>query len=125
MDSIKKRSPYLTLIHVTIPLTAFQTGWKVPLKKLLGKEVGGYKENINRYIVNEKLKEYYKSDPIFDLSKIESTYPDGSRESFEQDGKIYYALVPDYTYDGGHLNELGRKLAAKGLIRVLAENLKN
>ncbi len=62
---------------------------------------------------------------IFDLSKVESTYLDGSRESFEKDDGTYYALSPDYTYDGGHLNELGRKLAAKELIRVLAVSVMN
>lgn len=123
VDSIKIKYPNLTIVHITIPLTVIQTGWKAIIKKILGKEVG-YKENINRYQFNKLLKEYFKDDPIFDLSKIESTYSDGSRESFEKDGKIYYALIPDYTYDGGHLNELGRQLAAKELLRILAENVR-
>jgi len=124
MDSIKKNNPSITLVHITVPLTTIQTGWKVFIKNILGKEIGGYKENLKRFEFNEMLKEYYKADPIIDLSMVESTYPDGSRESFEKGGNTYYSLVPDYTYDGGHLNELGRKLVAKELLNILAKAVK-
>ena len=68
--------------------------------------------NINRNQFNEILrKEYEGKAPIFDLAKIESTYPDG---------KTSYSMVPDYTYDGGHLNETGRKKAAEQLLVLLA-----
>jgi len=120
IDTIKIKYPDLTIVHVTIPLKTVQTGWKIPFKKLLGKEIPGYVENIKRFQFNKMLKDYYKNDTIFDLSKIESTYPNGSRESFTMDGETYYALVPEYTNDGGHLNELGRQLAAKELISVIA-----
>ena len=125
MDSIKAKHPDLQLVHFTIPLTAIQTGWKATIKKLLGKEVSGHAENIKRYEYNELLKETFKDEPVFNLAKVESTYPDGSRESFTQNGKTYYSLIRNYTYDGGHLNELGRQIAAKELMKVLAEAVKN
>ena len=125
IDSIKLKHPNLMIMHVTLPLTKVQSGWKVPLKKILGKEIDGYKDNIKRAEYNALLKNYYKDEPIFDLSTVESTYPDGSRESFEVDGKTYYALIPEYTYDGGHLNELGRQLAAKGMLHVLADIMRD
>ena len=53
-------------------------------------------------------------------AKIESSYPDGSREYFVKDNKAYYSLIPAYTNDGGHLNETGRKIVASELIRFLA-----
>ena len=34
--------------------------------------------------------------------------------------KNYYSLVPEYTNDGAHLNELGRKIVAEGLLNLLA-----
>jgi len=123
MDTIKAKYPKLILAHVTIPLTTIQKGWKSVIKKILNKPIG-YKRNINRAKYNSLLKEYYKNDPIFDLSRIESTYSDGSREIFEYEGQTYYALVPEYSYDGAHLNELGRKIAAKELIKVLANALR-
>jgi hypothetical protein len=50
---------------------------------------------------------------------MESTFPDGTRETFSSDEKTYYALVPEYTYDDGHLNETGRKKAAEQLLLLL------
>jgi len=46
-------------------------------------------------------KEYGGVGPIIDLAQIESTYPNGSRESFQRGGDIfeqllhYLASVPD------------------------------
>jgi hypothetical protein len=59
---------------------------------------------------------------IIDIAKIESTYPDGSRCSFTMDGKTYYSMVPEYTSDGGHLNETGRKKVAEQFL-ILPANL--
>jgi lysophospholipase L1-like esterase len=64
-------------------------------------------------------KNYEGKEPVFDLARIESTRPDGTRETFTQDGKTYYALVPAYTKDGGHLNKLGRKKVAEQLLLLL------
>lgn len=57
---------------------------------------------------------------IFDLAKIESTYSDGSRETFTAQGQTYYSLIPDYTDDGGHLNEAGRKKVSEQLLLFLS-----
>lgn len=43
------------------------------------------------------------------------------RYLFTSNGKIFYALVPEYTHDGGHLNSIGRKLAARQLLLFLAD----
>ena len=59
-------------------------------------------------------------EPLFDLAMVESTYEDGSRYTFSANGHTYYALVPEYTKDGGHLNELGQKVAAEQLLIFLA-----
>ena len=67
------------------------------------------------------LKKYEGKEPILDIAKIESTFPNGTRCSFTRDGKTYYSMVPEYTYDGGHLNELGRKKVAEQLLILLAQ----
>jgi hypothetical protein len=121
MDTIKKKYPNLKLVHVTVPLSILQTGLKATLKKIIGREVGGFSANVKRNQFNDLLKEHYKNEPIFDLAKIESTYPDARRESFKHSGQLYYALIPEYTNDGGHLNKIGRRLAALELIRVLSK----
>ena len=53
---------------------------------------------------------------LFNLAKSESTFPDGSRMSFQKDGEIFYSLVPLYTDGHGHLNEIGRKKIAESFL---------
>ena len=121
MSRLKKTYPKTNFIHVTVPLTTRQTGIKARIKKLIGKPVGGYDDNIKRNEFNELLiKEYDGKEPVFDLAKVESTFPDGTQATFSKDGMTYYSMVPDYTYDGGHLNEIGRKKVAEQLLILLA-----
>lgn len=118
---LKEKYPKLTFVHMTVPLTAAQTGPKVWIKKIIGRPIGGYEDNIKREQFNAMLlKEYEGKEPIFDLAKIESTTPDGFRAVFEKDGKTYPRMVPEYTNDGGHLNELGRKVVAEQFLILLA-----
>jgi hypothetical protein len=118
---LKEKYPKTLFVHVTVPLTTVQTGVKVWVKQIIGRRIGGYDENMQRGKYNERLiKEYGGKEPIFDLGRIESTYPDGARSSFPKDGHVYYSLVPAYTYDGGHLNERARKLVAEQLLVLLA-----
>jgi len=126
LNLLKEKYPKTTFIHITIPLTSKQTGIKTfvknMIKKVIGKTVRSYRDNIKRNEFNEMLmKEYEGKDPIFDLAKIESTFPDGKRSTVTKEGKSFYSLVPEYTYDGGHLNELGRKMAAQKLLVLLAK----
>lgn len=119
--SLKENYPKVMFVHMTVPLTAAQTGPKVLIKKLIGRPIGGYDDNIKREQFNALLrKEYSGKEPIFDLALIESTIPDGSRAVFEKDRKTYPRMVPEYTNDGGHLNESGRKKVAEQFLILLA-----
>ena len=128
MSRLKKTYPKTTFIHVTVPLTSKLTGIdslirkaKNLIKKVMGRPVFGYHDNIERNKFNEMLrKEYDGKEPIFDLAKTESTFPKRNRSSFTKNGQTYYALVPDYTYDSGHLNEVGRKIVAEQFLIFLA-----
>lgn len=121
MAQLKTKYPQVKFVHMTVPVTTLQTGWKAVVKKILGRSVGGIEENIKREFLNERIRsEYGAKDPVFDLAKIESTLPDGSRASFTKDGRTYYSLAPQYTDDGGHLNEIGRKWVAEQLLILLA-----
>ena len=121
IERAKKSSPNTMIIHVTAPLRVVQTGLKVWTKKVIGRPIGGYDDNIKREQFNTLLrKEYSGKEPIFDLAGIESIFPDGTRSTFKKDGKEYPALVPAYTNDGGHLNESGRKKVAEQFLILLA-----
>ena len=122
ISRLRESYPGTMLIHVTAPLTVTKTTFKTWIKKIIRKkDIWEYDDNIKRNQFNELLKkEYTGKEPIFDLSKIESTFPDGTRSSFTKDGRPYYSLISDYTHDGGHLNEKGRKIVAEQLLLLLA-----
>ena len=122
---LKERYPNITFVHVTVPLTSKQTDVmtmaKNTIKKIIGRPVPSYEDNIPRNQFNDLLtKEYEGKEPIFDLADIESTLPDGKRVVNYKDGKTFYSLAPEYTVDGGHLNEKGRAIVARKLIQFLA-----
>lgn len=123
MRHLHEQFPHLTIVHFTVPLTAEQSGPKAWLKKTLGK--GANEDNLARHRFNALLKaEYEGKAPIFDIATIESTLPDGTRASLTaKDGTVYDTLVPEYTDDGGHLNETGRKVVAEALLLFLANML--
>ena len=121
MEKLKKEFPKMTIVHFTVPLMSSKTTWKTLVKKLIGRKTWEYDDNIKRNEYNDMLrKRYAGNEPIFDLAGVESTYPDGTRCTFTKDGKTYYSMVPKYTNDGGHLNDLGRKIVAEQLLISLA-----
>lgn len=122
LSLLEKNYPRVMFIHVTIPLRTVKIGWKTRIKEWIGKgEMWEYAGNIERNEYNSLIREEYEErKPFFDLAKIESTYPDGKRSSFTANGKLIYSLIPEYTKDGGHLNERGRKIVAEQLLILLA-----
>ena len=123
MDSLKNEFKHTVFIHVTVPLNC-RTTLKNTVKRILNYNYDIDVNNIKINQFNNLLLETYKNEPIFDLARIESTYPDGSRETFKSDDATYYSLIKDYTYDYGHLNELGRKIVARELISTIAQAIK-
>ena len=122
MDELQKIYPKTVFLHATVPLVAIEHGPKAWVKKIIGRTLDGTKDNAKRHEFNEMLRAEYKGkEPIFDIAGYESTRPDGTRETFELDGKRYYALVPAYTSDGGHLNALGSRYLASELLLVLVD----
>lgn len=125
LGGLRARHPRTTFLHVTMPLRTIQTGWKVSVKNLIGRPIGGYADNAKRHEYNELLRaEYRGREPMFDLAAIESTRADGSRMSFSTNGQPAFALAPEYTYDGGHLNEPGRRYVAEQFLLAMAEATK-
>ena len=120
MDDMKQQYPDVTFIHVTAPLRTVDRGPGVWAREMLGRPNRQKIANVRRNEFNRLVRERYAADPIFDLAAVMSTYPDGRRETFTWGGQEYYSLVPAYTYDGGHLNEVGRSYAAAGLVRSIA-----
>jgi hypothetical protein len=119
ITTLKRERPDVRFAHVTVPLRARPTGVKATIKRLIGRDREDI-ANAKRAEFNRRLFAAFPSDPIFDLARLESTRPDGTRQTFEYDGQVYYSLVPDYTPDGGHLNERAQRALAAELIRFVA-----
>jgi|EndMetStandDraft_4_1072995.scaffolds.fasta_scaffold174526_2 hypothetical protein len=119
---LRAESPNVRFVHVTTPLTVVQSGWRATVKRMLGREPDHYGDNITRQRYNELMRhEYAGREPLFDLARIESTRPDGSRETISWGDQSAFALVPDYASDGAHLNPVGRRYVAEQLLVFLAD----
>jgi hypothetical protein len=126
MVQLEKDYPGVKFIHVTVPLKSIKTNWKTSIKELIGKgDMWEYDGNVERNEYNDLIKkEYSGKEPVFDLAALESTFSDGRRSSRNSGGKILYSLMPEYTSDGGHLNEKGRKIVAEHLLIFISNLIK-
>jgi len=130
IEELHARYPDMTIIHFTVPLlrkekTSTINSVKNFVKGIMGKKKENFfssSHNAARNEYNKLLLRYYGGkEPVFDLAKLESTDPAGNRQTFTYDGRKYYALTPEYTEDGGHLNLKGRKYIAEQLLIFLAK----
>ncbi len=119
MAQLKAKYPALKIVHVTVPLTTVEPAGKAWLKRVLGRSTARA-DNLKRNQFNQLLKRTYDSKDIFDLAQVESTHADGSREYFMEGEQEVYTLAPEYTSDGGHLNQIGRRAAAQRLLITLS-----
>ncbi len=123
--TLRASFPRTTFVHMTVPLTGDARNLtrvaKNAIKKLLGRHVFNYKDNIKINQFNDLLRgRYLGKEPVFDLASIESTHADGTRVMVREAGMTVYSLASEYTNDGGHLNERGRRIVALELLRFLA-----
>ena len=108
MDGLQASYPNVKFIYVTQPLTTDAPA-----------------DNLTREQYNQMIRqEYGSTGRVFDLAKVESTTPTGTRVSGTYSGQTYYSLYSGYTSDGGHLNTAGSNAAAKELLAIIAAALR-
>lgn len=112
--------PQLKIVDATIPLKSDPLGWKTSLKRLFGRSTWNDEDNIARNAFNEKVVAHAQPGLLLDLAWRESVRPDGKRSGFSFQGKSIYTLHQGYTYDEGHLNDLGKKVMAQEFLKVMA-----
>lgn len=125
MDRLSAEYPKTQFVHLTVPLTTKPDGLKGFIKKakdlvksIVGKD--NMYDNKVKYDFNEKLrKEYGKSGKFFDIALSESSYPDGRQLFEKRDGENVQLLIPEYSNDGGHLNEDGKVKVAEDFLLFL------
>jgi len=122
MSRLSKEHPHIRLLHTTVPLMTRILRIKDRVRLLLGTPVWVDDANAKRHEFNQLVRETYESDLIIDIAPEESTRPDGRRQQYTKTGQTYYTLVPAYTTDGGHLNDIGKKRVAEEMVRVIAQH---
>lgn len=107
MTNLEAASPRTIIVYTTMPLMT-----------------GADADNFLRNAFNERLRDWAKQNGriLFDIADIEAHDPNGKLCTFQYRNKTYQKLCDSYTKDGGHLNEPGRQLVAKGFY-ALAEAL--
>jgi hypothetical protein len=121
MARLRASYPRVTFVHVTCPLMAIQSGVGAMARTLFGKPPEQFRENLRRGSFNARMRrEYIGREPLFDLAAVESTAPDGAVARVSYRGDSQPTLVGSFTYDGGHLNEKGRRRVAEQLLVFLA-----
>lgn len=120
IEEVQESNPQVKIVHFTVPLMTVQTGPKAWLKKIIGKSIGGVDDNIKRYQYNQLVRSEFADNLVFDIANLESALPNGKKNFFVVDDRQYEALADEYTYDGGHLNEAGRKYIAERFIHFIS-----
>jgi hypothetical protein len=120
IDLLHRSHPTLKVVHITVPLITAESAAEAWIKSVLGKTtMRAADEKRNEY--NNLLRQTYADkEPVFDLAEVESTHTDGTRSYFMSDRQKIYTLASEYTGDGSHLNEAGRRAAAQRLLTVLS-----
>ncbi len=130
MDAIKKKYPKVTFLHMTVPLTTegellgIRTRVKEQVKMIMGRETElrqSIDANIKRNEFNNLLRKKYGSSYLIDLEQFESTNTDGTLYTSAKGGVKHSVMVPAYTYDGGHLNDLGKTVIADRFLTRLVK----
>ena len=120
MEEINNQYPEVRLVHFTVPLRTLENGPKAIINRFLGRDLNlinnEVRQNFNELLVNE-----YDPIEVFDIARIESTYPDGKRNFKQRNGKKVYSLIPEYSSDGGHLSNIGAKYLSSEFLIFLAD----
>jgi len=121
MNKLKADYPKLKMVHFSAPLTAKETGIKATVKQLIGRKSWSDTSNTVRQVFNQFMRaEYEGKEPFFDIAMVEASDASGMARLSGAGASTFYLLRPEYTNDGGHLNDEGRRRAASWLAAVLA-----
>jgi hypothetical protein len=109
MGALERDFPNVTFIHVTVPLKT---------------EATSEADNVARERMSALFRREYAGHHLYDIAKIESTKPDGTRVSGSYDNQGYFALYDAYTVGDGlavHLNAGGSMIAATAFLDAIAQ----
>jgi hypothetical protein len=119
VDAIRAEHPNLTIVHMTLPLLT-DAGTLRHVAAIARFKPTGRQLNLIRHQYNEMLRTTYGGkEPVFDLARLEATLPNGEVKEVRYKGARFPVLAKEWTYDGGHLNEAGRRRIAEAFLATL------
>ena len=125
MNDLAGRYPQTIFLHVTVPVCSTPKSPKRIAKSLVKRLIGKKSvldDNTKRWQYNELLNNSYSDNiNVFDLALAETISLNGFRTYIKKGDQKVFFMLPQYTTDGGHLNEEGRRIVAEQLLIVLAE----
>lgn len=108
------------LVHCTVPLRSLPEGPYAWLRRALGHRHPAIAGNRARDWFNRKLRERFgPGHRLFDLAALESRRANGKPCELIDAGTPVPSLAREWTYDGGHLNDRGRTMAAAAFLEFL------
>jgi hypothetical protein len=117
---IRAAHPKTIIVHATSPLRSDPPGWKTAVKRVIGRDTWEDADNALRKTYNDAFRKRFAGAPLFDVAAVESTKPDGSPSRFGKGDFTVPTLAQALTRDGGHLNELGKRVVAAAFARSVA-----
>jgi len=120
IEELSTAHPALRLVHCTVPLRSLPEGPYAWLRRTLGHRHPAIAGNRARDWFNRQLRERFGGGrELFDLAALESRRADAKPCELIDDGARVPSLAREWTYDGGHLNERGRTMAAAAFLEFL------
>ena len=119
LADLERRHPDVRFLAATVPLTTDRT-WKSTVKSWLGDDDRtGPAHNVARARYNELVRARFSATgDLYDIAAVEATLAQSPMER-RSGSATYHVLNQELAADSGHLNELGARLAAAELIRVV------
>jgi lysophospholipase L1-like esterase len=112
IKKLQEAHPTTRFVAVTSPLTVIPGGAKAWLKSALGRSPQEVAENTKRMEFNDYLRKQFDAEHLFDIAKLEAGATSGEIES----------LRPEFSDDGGHLNDRGQREIGAALLQFIARS---
>jgi hypothetical protein len=124
IEELSTVHPAVHLVHCTVPLRSLPMSPYAWLRLTLGKSLGrrhpAIGANRARDWFNRQLRQRFgDGHGLFDLAALESRRANGKPCELIDAGTRVPSLAREWTYDGGHLNERGRTMAAAAFLEFL------
>jgi hypothetical protein len=120
IEDLSTVHPSVHLIHCTVPLRTLPEGPYAWLRRALGHRHPAIAANRARDWFNRQLRQRFGGDHrLFDLAALESRRANGKPCELIDAGTRVPSLAREWTYDGGHLNDRGRTMAAAAFLEFL------